>query len=190
MQHAIPMLCVQTSKEVTIARAILDFQEMGLRCALVRCRIPPFIFFAYNLVIPTDIDECNSGDAVCWSHSTCQNTIGSYNCQCDSGYQFQSDGCYGMCLDFPCIVGAKFSRIDIDECQTSSFDCPAHSTCNNIDGGYSCNCNTGFRDDDNDNCAGTYSPFFVIFGANLNDRCERVYRVNAQLRCEFHLQEY
>ena len=56
-----------------------------------------------------DINECNetvlignySGNSSLtnWCHQRCVNTLGSYDCACNSGYQLDSDGrtCTGMC---------------------------------------------------------------------------------------------
>ena len=41
------------------------------------------------MVSHTDIDECSNND-LC--EHECQNTIGSYQCQCDHGFQLGSDG--------------------------------------------------------------------------------------------------
>ena len=47
----------------------------------------------YNIL---DINECNTNNGGC--DDTCINTIGSYYCQCDTGYSLNSDGhtCNGM----------------------------------------------------------------------------------------------
>ena len=34
---------------------------------------------------------------------------------------------------------------DVDECQETPHICGAHSTCNNTDGGYTCECEAGFE---------------------------------------------
>ena len=46
--------------------------------------------------IMTDINECSTNNGGC-QHS-CINSVGSYECQCRSGYQLSSDGrsCPGM----------------------------------------------------------------------------------------------
>ena len=48
-----------------------------------------------------DIDECQQDStSVCGPHSSCKNTIGSYRCDCEGGYQYDSSGltCIGkMC---------------------------------------------------------------------------------------------
>ena len=38
----------------------------------------------------TDIDECSNGDDKCHPEADCANTLGSYNCSCNLG--FEGDG--------------------------------------------------------------------------------------------------
>ena len=40
--------------------------------------------------ISTDIDECTNGMNKC--EQQCHNTVGSYQCSCDSGYRLKKDG--------------------------------------------------------------------------------------------------
>jgi len=43
----------------------------------------------------TDVDECAKPDA-CGAHSNgCTNMIGTYECQCESGYVNQDNKCVG-----------------------------------------------------------------------------------------------
>ena len=40
-----------------------------------------------------DIDECNEGGHTCkLDNGSCENTVGSFNCLCDQGYEMQTDG--------------------------------------------------------------------------------------------------
>ena len=73
-----------------------------------------------------DIDECRNR-GVCPKKSICENTDGSYVCQCDPG--FEGDLCK-----------------DIDEC-TQYRTCDENATCLNTDGSYVCFCNSGYRGD-------------------------------------------
>ena len=41
------------------------------------------------IVLFTDIDECMEGDADC--NQICVNTLGSYYCSCEPGYQLVND---------------------------------------------------------------------------------------------------
>lgn len=44
----------------------------------------------YYLQPLTDINECNTSNGGC--NQTCVNEIGSFHCECDSGYTLDSDG--------------------------------------------------------------------------------------------------
>jgi hypothetical protein len=49
--------------------------------------------FAYYIV--SDIDECRQASS-CHSQATCQNTIGSFLCTCNTGYVGNGQQCVGM----------------------------------------------------------------------------------------------
>ena len=69
----------------------------------------------------------------------CNNTIGSYNCSCDIGYQLDSDG---------------LTCIDINECNLNNGECDGR--CENTEGSYMCLCPSGYHSLDNSdtNCTG------------------------------------
>ena len=43
-----------------------------------------------DVTFSTDIDECDLGSYTCHVNATCTDTIGSYECTCNSG--FEGDG--------------------------------------------------------------------------------------------------
>lgn len=45
-----------------------------------------------------DIDECATETYDCPKHSSCVNTEGSYDCECDEGYMSHQDKCVGKCV--------------------------------------------------------------------------------------------
>lgn len=55
------------------------------------------LMFSYAYSI--DVNECEEGISGC--HQMCNNTIGSYNCDCYSGYHLEDDGhfCEGNLSD-------------------------------------------------------------------------------------------
>ncbi|WAR06378.1 FBN1-like protein [Mya arenaria] len=78
-----------------------------------------------------DVDECNMGSpgpCAVKKNTTCNNTYGSYECNCVSGYQEDATGC-----------------VDINECLTQSGLC--NQDCVNTPGLYTCVCSPGFSGD-------------------------------------------
>ncbi|XP_053376834.1 neurogenic locus notch homolog protein 1-like [Mercenaria mercenaria] len=72
----------------------------------------------------TDINEC-SGQSSCKNGGTCKNTIGSFICQCRTGWT------------------GPTCEVDIDECNLGY--CTNASTCTNSPGSFHCRCNRGFH---------------------------------------------
>ncbi|VDN55122.1 unnamed protein product [Dracunculus medinensis] len=78
-----------------------------------------------------DINECFGEPSICGPHSACENSAGSYSCQCDIGYISDENG---KCMD-------------MDECAEGVVICGGgknSSVCVNIDGGYECRCAPGY----------------------------------------------
>ena len=53
----------------------------------------------YRLVNSTnciDIDECIEESNTCHANATCINTIGSFSCDCDTGYTGDGEYCTGL----------------------------------------------------------------------------------------------
>ncbi|KAI4877435.1 hypothetical protein NFI96_026929 [Prochilodus magdalenae] len=91
-----------------------------------------FVFFK------TDEDECEDyEDSVCGKNAVCYNTIGSYYCQCETGFQEQSGKVNFTQAD---TKGCK----DFNECLHLRGICGPNSTCHNTEGSYYCTCNHGF----------------------------------------------
>lgn len=96
-----------------------------------------------------DINECNDNELVHECDHTCINTIGSYACTCDSGYNLNVDGrtcdgglqsdCFIMCtgVNIPSLI-----ITDIDECSNNNDLCA--QTCINMPSSYVCNCTPGY----------------------------------------------
>ncbi len=54
------------------------------------------------------------------------------------------------------VIHAKIIQLfssDINECATDMDNCSANAVCNNLEGGFGCECNTGFSGD-GVNCTG------------------------------------
>ncbi|XP_074166094.1 adhesion G protein-coupled receptor E1 [Sminthopsis crassicaudata] len=85
-----------------------------------------------------DVDECSESPHRCGPYTKCTNTIGRYKCSCLSGFSSPSGNSW-----IPGKTG-PFQCIDVDECMDVTA-CPAHATCTNTLGNYSCTCNLGYK---------------------------------------------
>ncbi|WAR04750.1 MLP-like protein [Mya arenaria] len=74
-----------------------------------------------------DQDECATGSDDCnGNNEICVNTPGSFQCECESGYERDgSNNC-----------------VDVNECTAGTGECA--QSCTNTPGGYACSCNPGF----------------------------------------------
>ena len=99
----------------------------------------PGLYCKTNVAQPfcADIDECDPGNGItpgyliCGDNAVCVNTIGSFNCSCNPGYQNQVawQGCS-----------------DINECASPlTYNCTLYSQCFNIPGNYTCKCQVGYQ---------------------------------------------
>ena len=88
------MQLATTLKEVTPALAIMDIQAMGfLALVSIGNQNITVIYIYIKYLICThiaDINECLSSNGGC--HHNCNNSVGSYTCSCNSGYQLNGDG--------------------------------------------------------------------------------------------------
>ena len=124
-----------------------------------------------------DINECLF-DHDCNSNAICNNTEGSFSCECKLGYFGNGVTCEeGSCTDDMCPFREEcvsprrtdcqctdgFERndtglcVDTDECSTNQNDCDVNADCENEEGTYICNCKKGFsgnglKCDDIDEC--------------------------------------
>ena len=74
-----------------------------------------------------DIDECLVGSHHCSIHAACHNTVGSYKCTCETGFNGDGKNCE-----------------DINECEELENPCMADSHCVNFPG-TRCNFKPVFR---------------------------------------------
>ena len=81
-----------------------------------------------------DIDECATDS--CDGNANCVNTIGSFDCVCNTG--FEKDG---------------FSCFDLDECDKATHTCHQDATCINNKGSFTCSCENGFTGNDPTSCS-------------------------------------
>ncbi|KAM9494358.1 adhesion G protein-coupled receptor E5 isoform 2-T2 [Clarias gariepinus] len=84
-----------------------------------------------------DINECEKNKTICGSNATCNNTIGSYYCTCNTSFVASHlQGKFNASQDVKCN--------DINECEENKTICGSNAICNNTIGSYYCTCNTGF----------------------------------------------
>uniref|UniRef100_A0A8C3J6R6 Hemicentin-1 n=1 Tax=Calidris pygmaea TaxID=425635 RepID=A0A8C3J6R6_9CHAR len=114
-----------------------------------------------------DVNECQESNSC---HQRCFNTIGSFHCGCDPGYQLKGRKCIDVnecrqnvcrpdqlckntrggykCIDL-CPNGMTKAEngtcIDIDECQDGTHQCRYNQICENTRGSYRCVCPRGYR---------------------------------------------
>jgi hypothetical protein len=88
-----------------------------------------------------DINECAANNGGC--QQNCINTLGSYYCNCSSGYTLNTDG---------------KSCNDSNECATHNGGC--QQNCTNTVGSYYCSCSTGYTlNNDSRNCISMNAPY-------------------------------
>uniref|UniRef100_A0A8B9ER49 Hemicentin-1 n=1 Tax=Anser cygnoides TaxID=8845 RepID=A0A8B9ER49_ANSCY len=114
-----------------------------------------------------DINECQEPNSC---HHRCFNTIGSFQCGCDPGFQLKGRKCMDVnecrqnvcrpdqlckntrggykCIDL-CPNGMTKAEngtcIDIDECRDGTHQCRYNQICENTRGSYRCVCPRGYR---------------------------------------------
>lgn len=89
-----------------------------------------------DICMYSDIDECL--ESPCAQNAVCNNTKGSYLCNCEKG--FTGDGIQ-VCSD-------------VDECITGDDECVENADCSNTNGDHRCVCSDGFVGDGKKQCNG------------------------------------
>uniref|UniRef100_UPI00358E1191 fibulin-5-like isoform X2 n=1 Tax=Myxine glutinosa TaxID=7769 RepID=UPI00358E1191 len=111
-----------------------------------------------------DIDECAGGLHQCRPPHECVNAVGSYTCQCPSGFRNYDRHCVDInechfgycshdCVNTPgsyycqCNLGFaltadNLSCVDVDECLGNT---PCSQRCFNLYGSFMCRCNSGYE---------------------------------------------
>ncbi|XP_066284070.1 uromodulin-like [Branchiostoma lanceolatum] len=117
------------------------------------------------------IDECTDGSHTCSPDASCTNTVGSFDCICNSGYSGNgftctddnecADGSHNCspqasctntvgsfkCACTPGYSGDGVTCTDIDECADGTHNCSPDATCTNTPGTFTCACNSGYSGD-------------------------------------------
>ena len=70
---------------------------MGIRFSFLFCILTKLSYFSTlkNVLLILEIDECNNGTDNCHANATCNNTIGSYTCSCNTGFTGDGVTCTG-----------------------------------------------------------------------------------------------
>ena len=78
-----------------------------------------------SYLVHSDIDECSINGNLC--DQVCNNTKGSFECSCMSGFILVDDG---------------RTCVEVNECLLNTDNC--EQKCINVDGGFRCGCYEGF----------------------------------------------
>ncbi|XP_071607418.1 hemicentin-1 isoform X3 [Heliangelus exortis] len=135
-----------------------------------------------------DVNECQELNSC---HQHCFNTIGSFHCGCEPGYQLKGRKCVDVnecrqnvcrpdqlckntrggykCVDL-CPSGMTKAEngtcIDIDECRDGTHQCRYNQLCENTRGSYRCVCPRGYR------AQGVGRPCVDIDECETRDSCQ------------------
>ncbi|CAH1264815.1 CACHD1 [Branchiostoma lanceolatum] len=97
----------------------------------------PGTLFDWNIAVctltshcTTYIDECTDMSHTCSPDASCTNTVGSFDCICNSGYN-----------------GNGFTCTDDNECADGSDNCSPQASCTNTVGSFTCACTPGYSGD-------------------------------------------
>ncbi|XP_040892111.1 adhesion G protein-coupled receptor E2 isoform X2 [Toxotes jaculatrix] len=113
-----------------------DLLILGLMCMLRTCFSDCPRGFKTKGRECVDENECGEVSDYCGNNTHCFNTIGSYYCQCKSGFRNRNGD-----LNFTQFSG---QCLDINECQDSVNICGPAAHCTNQIGNYSCTCHVGY----------------------------------------------
>jgi hypothetical protein len=116
--------------------------------------------FSGNGVQCSNVDECALNLSTCGPLATCNDTYGSFTCDCGQT-GFDSKSINGLdCLD-------------TNECASKTHSCSQLAACNNTQGSFSCSCNNGYNGtgvtcSDVDECASGLSTCHAAAGVCVN----------------------
>ena len=101
----------------------------------------------------SDINECGVGIDNCHPNATCTDTVGSFECSCNSGLTGNGVNCLGEFITVHDAFSQYAFFIDIDECEMGTDNCDNQTTfCNNSFGEFDCLCLSGYIDPNGTSC--------------------------------------
>ncbi|XP_055995396.1 fibrillin-1-like isoform X2 [Ostrea edulis] len=155
------------------ARCIPNFKEDKYRCECLKGFKSIGSPAGENCA---NINECTLGTHGCdrsKTRATCTDTVGSYNCSCNIGWEGNGtpncadiNECYrgthncakklAICVNTPgsfrctcpkgyALAADKKSCVDVNECLLGTHNCHANAKCTNTVGSYICECKIGFE---------------------------------------------
>ena len=97
-----------------------------------------------------DVDECARGIDECSINALCTDTVGSYYCTCDIGYDGNGFNCTSKLLTYIFMYLNTLSVTlsispDIDECAIDTHNCDENANCTDTDGSFQCACLSGYE---------------------------------------------
>ena len=124
--------------------------------------------YIYNdSILASDIDECALRTHNCNANAECTDTIGSFNCTCNPGFEGDGVSCTGNTHWQHLQVWRHYETIpcspDIDECVLGTHNCSPDASCSNTDGSFTCTCDFGFTGDGvNCTCTSDIHSHFIL----------------------------
>jgi hypothetical protein len=115
-----------------------------------------------------NINECDLVETDCGNNAVCEDTDGSYRCNCADGFTGDGSTCEtiddcasspcqrGECADsgvvgYTCLCDEGWTDtrcdFDVNECEAGSHECHETGRCVNTPGGYYCRCVSGYEGD-------------------------------------------
>lgn len=86
--HVTPWLHVPTVEVLSNVHAMLDMLEMASIATVSSCmHIHATTDGCFWFIFRVDNNECLNEQSPCVAHATCIDTVGSFTCTCDSGYE-------------------------------------------------------------------------------------------------------
>uniref|UniRef100_A0A8C1UYD8 Uncharacterized protein n=1 Tax=Cyprinus carpio TaxID=7962 RepID=A0A8C1UYD8_CYPCA len=152
-------MCVRVYKFVVKVLDCKDSHRKNM-LTIILPQLTKCVFFFFFYV---DVDECFEIPDVCGPNSVCNNTVGSHNCSCKSGYNVTDPNlpinsnntckvcgpnsqCYNYNGSILCCYNFNYFLIDyVDECVEISDVRGPNSICNNTVGSHNCSCKSGYN---------------------------------------------